>query len=872
MKKLINTITIIALCLTANILVFSQKNRNIRIKDESVVAQKSVPKAEIKLAEAAAFSDGNGVYLRWSTEAESNILGFYVYRVNAKDSVLASSSIIPGGYMHSRLAANYNGAYSFFDPQGNLGNSYYIEALGLDGKRQNLGQVMPVYVNDLKTIAGQTSNELRISAENAGNSVTQTELNYPATYQKQFEENVLPPDLNTHRWVVAQPGVRIGIKSKGFYRVPRTELQNAGFDVNVSGNLWQLYLEGREQSIIVGANDSYIEFYGEGMDTTESDTKYYYLIAGSQNGKRIQAQNLPRHRGSAVSEGFMQSYIKKERTFYVSSIFNGEGENYFSSVPIVGSSTTPTPANFTYNLKAINFEVAKASIEVSVQGLTINPHQVEVYINGNLIGVMSWQGGTLKRQIFSIESSLLLEGVNNLQFKALGGVNDVSLMDSARFKYSRKFESEQNQLNFYTTNYQITNVSGFSSSNIRVFDLSSPDTISQINNFQTESNGGTFNAVLPAHTGRLMFAVEASGVKSAASVSANTPSSLSTVNHNANMIIVTHKDWLTQANDWANYRIGQGIMVEVVNIEDIFDEYSYGSQSTSAMTNFFQYAKNNWQTPPNYILLIGDATFDFRNYENRPFLSFVPTKLVDTLYSETGSDEALCDFNNDGLAEIAVGRIPARSGAEVTTMLNKHIAFEAGVSTAIDRGALFISDLPIGYDFEGVNQRIAMQLPANMPRNFISRSDPNARNLILADLNTGRYLVNYSGHGSTLFWAASNFYHKNDFALMTNGMDRLTLLTALTCLNGYFVGSSIESFAETGIKTPGNGAVIIWASSGETTPDIQEIMATRFYNQLNVGTMTKMGDLVKDAKQAITGGRDVRLSWTLFGDPLTKVK
>jgi hypothetical protein len=467
---------------------------------------------------------------------------------------------------------------------------------------------------------------------------------------------------------------------------------------------------------------------------------------------------------------------------------------------------------------------------------------------------------------------MLQEGTNTLQLKALGGTNDVILMDFARFKYSRKFESDQNQLYFYTTNYQITTLTGFGTSNIRVFDLSNPDSVSQINNFQVEPNSGTFNAVLPSHRGRLMYAVEDSAIKTAVSVSQNTPSSLSTVNHNANLIIVTHKDWLTQANDWANYRIGQGMAVEVVNVEDIFDEYSYGSQSTSAMREFFQYANNSWQTPPDYILLMGDATYDFRNYENRPFKNFVPTRLVDTLYEETGSDESLCDFNNDGLSEIAVGRIPARSGAEVTAMLNKTIAFEANLINVMNRGALFVSDLPVGYDFEGVNFRISTQLPSEMPKNFIPRSNPNARSLILTDLNMGRYLVNYSGHGSTLFWAASNFYHKNDFASMTNGNNGLTIFTLLTCLNGYFVGSSLESFAETGIKTPNGGPVIAWASSGSTTPDIQEIMATRFYSQITQGTITKMGDLVKDAKQTITGGRDVRLSWTLFGDPTTKVR
>jgi hypothetical protein len=292
-----------AICLSANMLVFSQKTR-------SVITKKEVPKAEFKLTEAAGFSDGNGVYLRWSSESEANILGFYVYRITAKETVLASSSMIPGGYFRSR-STNHYGDYSFFDPNGDLGNSYYIESFGLDGKRQILRQITPNYINDLKAIAGQSSSDLRISAESVETSIEKTELRYPTELQKQFEQNVLPRDLNMQRFVVSQPGAKIGVKSKGFYRVSRTELQNAGFDVNAPSNLWQLYVEGREQAIIVGANDSYIEFYGEGIDTLESDTKVYYLIVGSQNGKRIEPNFLRPLAGNIASRGGQPRFFRR---------------------------------------------------------------------------------------------------------------------------------------------------------------------------------------------------------------------------------------------------------------------------------------------------------------------------------------------------------------------------------------------------------------------------------------------------------------------------------------------------------------------------------------------------------------------------------
>ena len=107
----------------------------------------------------------------------------------------------------------------------------------------------------------------------------------------------------------------------------------------------------------------------------------------------------------------------------------------------------------------------------------------------------------------------------------------------------------------------------------------------------------------------------------------------------------------------------------------------------------------------------------------------------------------------------------------------------------------------------------------------------------------------------------------------------------LTCLNGYFIRNDTDSLSEKLLKgrwyeevTPGNyqirevGAAATWTSSGKTTPDVQEVMATRFLNQITAGNMTRFGDLVKDAKAQIIGGRDVRLSWVLLGDPTLKLR
>src|SRR5690606_37681061 len=97
-----------------------------------------------------------------------------------------------------------------------------------------------------------------------------------------------------------------------------------------------------------------------------------------------------------------------------------------------------------------------------------------------------------------------------------------------------------------------------------------------------------------------------------------------------------------------------------------------------------------------------------------------------------------------------------------------------------------------------------------------------------------------------------------------------SIFTMLTCLNGYFVIPG-DSLSETLVKSDA-GAVAAWASAGLTTPDVQEVMASRFYEQIGIGNITRLGDLIMDAKTTIPGGQDVRLSWVLIGDPMLQVR
>lgn len=858
MKKGLAICALFVLCLGLTSPAAAQKTRKTK-------SFETKPVHRVSLVGAGAFSDGKGVWLRWQTGIEKQNLGFNIYRVEGDRTTQANPHLIGGAFMAERDESPRARDYTFFDPAGGLETSYYIESFGLGLERLKFDIFAPQYVPDLTEIAGVSSSVLRQAAAEADPVVFNNELSLPKDLTDEVNVNRLTADNTVQKWIAAQPGVKIGVKKTGFYRVSRAELQAAGFDVSAATDLWQLYTDGVEQSITIGPNGDYIEFYGRGLNTLYSNVRTYFLLVGAQNGKRINSIVRRPIGGTVISPNYNQTFSKEERFFYSFNFLNGETENFFGSI------INTQGVNINFDLTGIDFSVPRTTIDIALQGLTNNPHQTQLVLNGETLGTVAGTGMTSMSARFNVNTALLREGSNTLNAKALNPSGDISLFDSIKINFARQFKADQNQLAFYTANYRAAKLHGFTSPAIRVFDTTRPDTPVEISNLNVRQSGAEYLADVPAHRGRVMFAATNEAMLQAESLVANSPSALSTPAHNADLVIITYKDFLGEANNWANYRRGDGLRVEVVNIEDIFDEFNFGRPGADPVQNFLQYAKLNWQTPPRYTLLIGDATYDPKNYTAAGNFNFVPTRITDTIYIETGSDDALADFNNDGLAEMPVGRIPARTPQEVANVLGKVVNFEQSVTNSFMRGSLCVSDLPNGYDFEGLCNRVLGELPANYPKATLNRGMVDARANLLNQLDSGKYIVNYSGHGTTGSWASNDFYSSTDVAQLNN-TNKLSVFVMLTCLNGYFINPFFSGLSETLLNKTNTGAVAAWSSTGLTTPDIQEIMARRFYRQLGTGTMNRLGDLINDSKTTIGGGRDVRLSWVLLGDPTLKVK
>ena len=101
----------------------------------------------------------------------------------------------------------------------------------------------------------------------------------------------------------------------------------------------------------------------------------------------------------------------------------------------------------------------------------------------------------------------------------------------------------------------------------------------------------------------------------------------------ADFIIVSHPDFLSQAQRLANFHIdNDNISVVVATTDQIYNEFSSGSQDPVAIRDFVKmfYDKNISDFPKN-LLLFGDASYDYKNIQVLIQILSLPSSLTDLI-------------------------------------------------------------------------------------------------------------------------------------------------------------------------------------------------------------------------------------------------
>lgn len=578
--------------------------------------------------------------------------------------------------------------------------------------------------------------------------------------------------------------------------------------------------------------------------------------------------------GSTVP-AFSYSTDYSPHNIYYTAALNGDQENFFGPV-VFGSG-----ANITLSTRNIErTSTAPVQLTVSLQGVSLGSHQVNVLVNGTFAGLISFSDQSSTIQTLSFPGAWLVDGDNLIKVVPTSPNIDTSLVDYVRVTYPHSFRADSDALQFMLKSTQSARVDGFTSADLRVVDVTDPSGVQLVRPI-IDGGGSAFAATVPAGErgkARRLVAMPATRISQPAWLTLNQTSTLNSSANAADLVIIAYKDFIPALAPLVAQRQAQGYAVRIADIDDVYDEFSFGEHTPQAIRDFMSLAKHTWTRAPAYVLMFGDASYDPRNRLGAGNFDFVPTKLVDTgrpgdaTALETASDDWLTDFDGNGIADIAIGRVPARTIAEANLVVSKIVNYSPANT---GNKALLVADTQGSYyfNFEAANDQVATTLPVGMTVQKVYRrlqpSDADARANIIASLNSGQSVTVYSGHGNVNIWGGSIFTD-NDAAGLTNG-NRLAFVVVMDCLNGYFDDPSLRSLAESFLSAPNGGAVASFASSGLTIPDGQHEMGLRMFQLLYGGAPMAIGDASRLAKSATTD-IDVRRTWILFGDPTLKIR
>ena len=237
--------------------------------------------------------------------------------------------------------------------------------------------------------------------------------------------------------------------------------------------------------------------------------------------------------------------------------------------------------------------------------------------------------------------------------------------------------------------------------------------------------------------------------------------------------MITYPDFASTLAPLVSLRKSQQREVAVVTTDQLFDAFNYGERSPFALQSYLQLASTQWREKPQAVLLVGDASFDPRNYLGLGDFDLVPTRIIETAAFKTASDDWFSDFKSTGFATIPTGRIPARTAADAALVVSKIVNYERGGSQgAWTQQALVIADQNVGVDFSSEAETAATLLPPSLITTKIladGESTAAVSQQIIDAVNNGTLLVNYTGHGSEQQWSFSDLLDNNSVSLFSNG-------------------------------------------------------------------------------------------------------
>lgn len=748
---------------------------------------------------------------------------------------------------------------------------------------------------------------------------------------------------------------RFYVEKSGVYKITKGFLESLGLNTNVDPRNIRIYGNGgrmvpllnstsypldlEENAIqFIGeedgnfSNQDYILFYAEGVDNWNAenrthlnlyeDKSYYYVTSSLGTGKRIQEKIQPTGTAS-LNFTIFDDYKFYEKDInnpgkigrkWLGDEFGIENEKVFDfTIPNI---VTSSPVNFYTNLASASYGNASFQVQVNQQNVGtvgFSPLSSYVFATENFLET------TFNASSQNVSVKLTY---NNGGVPASRGYVDYIILKAKRnlTGYGNQFifQNLEEQNNIGVGQYTISNASSIS----QAWDITDIYNVEKFSNnqstFSFKVNLGENRKYIAVDNNDFYLPLKESNTKvNNQNIKGTIFSSTQGNFEDIDYLIITPSFLHAQAEKLANFhRNYSGLKVRVVNLENIYQEFSSGKQDVASIRNFVKYVYFNASSVQNrvkYVNLFGDASFDYKNripnnsnivpvfyglninasmVNNTSNFSILDTFMADDFYGLMDADEGLMlPQTSDGI-DVAVGRMVVSSTQQAEDVVNKVIHYHDEKSYGRWRSSYVIltddadsfSDSSLQFGLNSMIDNLnevhpyinAKKIHTDAYVQEVSAGGnryPKANQDFIDAIELGALVVDYYGHGGEVGFAQERLFEISD-ANNLNNYNNMPLFITMTCDFSRFDNPYFQTGGEFTYWNPSGGAIslvtttrLIYVPVALTMNDIFNFFLYPDVNNNN--EQVSIGEALRKAK--IVSGSDNRRVVFCIGDPALKL-
>lgn len=668
--------------------------------------------------------------------------------------------------------------------------------------------------------------------------------------------------------------IQVAVREGGIYKLTYGNLIAAGVDdAELTGSNLRMFYKDRELAIRVSTtgkftdnNAHYVLFYAEPFTSFHSEENVYWLGFGP-GGLRMTFRNVADDPGlGAPVDQACRRITKDEKNFYNDTLIDHFREN---QMPVddgnytgwfLGNIANPSGvgafAPVPISLPGTDHAVSGSSVDVegflyayvgSSHFFRIRKPTTELVLSHQILGLVRDE----MDQSFPA-SKLDPGGTTAFTLEASAGVTDRILVPALTFEFDRHLFANDDRLSFGGTagdmRYELQNFLG-TNAELNLLDVTDgfdPVFLAGFTTFNSSPGRGIRMVDRLGYNPCYCFAGrDGTRVVAAADIRAASVRNLGDPSRQVDYLVIATAGYEDEVHRLLDHRDFNGLEVLVATDEDVYNEFSYGVADPAGIKQFIGYAFHHWVRGPQYVLLVGDTTYDPGNIQETE-QQVLPSPFGPTSFLFTALDMTYAMVNGDDqLVDLALGRIPVKSLAELEDVVDKIILYEAQVAAEPLAGTwrsrvTLVADTTslLGDNFGGDTDQVNADILGPSPYTatvlkHTGNTIPSGAAMRVAirnEIDAGRFLVNYMGHGAAFQWSSSQIFKNDDIGLLVN--NRFPIVSVFTCANGIYQFPAVESSSEKFLLTADHGAIAVIAPSAFAIHQVSEKMNRELYNAL----------------------------------------